>query len=193
MDRPQCLVSTRRFAPTYRRKRIEEFLIATEPEQRGIRLLDECLEALCAERYHNILTRVFASTMAEGLAVLGNITDAATTIDYAMLRITENVESSEMPKILRIKGRILASAPRPDPAEAEDWLLRSLQSARQQSALGWELQTATTLARLLSDQGRPTETHDMLTRIYSRFTEGFDTSDLKTARRLLHDLGRPAD
>jgi chromosome segregation ATPase len=32
MARPQCLVSTRRFTPAYRRKRIEEFLIATEPE-----------------------------------------------------------------------------------------------------------------------------------------------------------------
>ena len=95
-----------------------------------------------------------------------------------------------MPEIQRIKGRILASAPRSDPSEAEDWLLRSLESARQQSALGWELRTATTLARLLSDQGRRTEAHDMLTKIYSRFTEGFDTSDLKTARRLLDDLSR---
>jgi transcriptional regulator GlxA family with amidase domain len=33
MDRPQFLVSTRRFAPTYRRKRTEEFLIATEPQR----------------------------------------------------------------------------------------------------------------------------------------------------------------
>jgi hypothetical protein len=31
MARPQYLVSTRRFTPAYRRKRIEEFLIATEP------------------------------------------------------------------------------------------------------------------------------------------------------------------
>jgi len=79
------------------------------------------------------------------------------------------------------------------PSEAKDWLLRSLESARQQSALGWELRTATTLAGLLSDQGRRTEAHDTLAGIYGRFTEGFDTSDLKTARRLLHGLSRPAD
>jgi len=33
MARPQYLVSTRRFTPAYRRKRIEEFLIATEPHK----------------------------------------------------------------------------------------------------------------------------------------------------------------
>jgi hypothetical protein len=31
MARPQYLVSTHRLSPTYRRKRIKEFLIATEP------------------------------------------------------------------------------------------------------------------------------------------------------------------
>ena len=98
-----------------------------------------------------------------------------------------------MPEILRIKGHLLASAPRSDFSEAKDWLLRSLELARQQSALGWELRTATTLARLLSDQGRTTEAHDMLAGIYGRFTEGFDTSDLRIARRLLDDPSRPAD
>jgi predicted ATPase len=160
--------------------------------QGGARLLGECLGELRAERYH-ALTPAFAGAMAEGLAVLGNIKDAIAAIDHALVRITENGGSSEMPEILRIKGRILASAPRSHPSEAEDWLLRSLESARQQSALGWQLRTATTLARLLSDQGRTTEAHDMLAGIYGRFTEGFDTSDLKIARRLLDDLSRPAD
>jgi ATP/maltotriose-dependent transcriptional regulator MalT len=160
--------------------------------QGGIQLLRGCLEELCAGRYH-AFTPALASAMAEGLAVLGNIKDAIAAIDHALVRITENGGSSETPEILRIKGRILASAPRSDPSEVEDWLLRSLESARQQSALGWELRTATTLARLLSDQGRTTEAHDMLAGIYGRFTEGFDTSDLKIARRLLDDLSRPVD
>ncbi|CAB3806923.1 hypothetical protein LMG28138_05861 [Pararobbsia alpina] len=33
----------------------------------------------------------------------------------------------------------------------------------------------------------------MLAGIYGRFTEGFDTSDLKTVKRLLGDLSRPPD
>jgi hypothetical protein len=46
MARPQCLVSTRRFAPTYRRKRIEEFLIATEPMPCGVGLAARSLDAM---------------------------------------------------------------------------------------------------------------------------------------------------
>jgi tetratricopeptide (TPR) repeat protein len=161
--------------------------------QSGVRLLGECLGILRAERYHNILTSLFARAMAEGLAVLGHIEDAVATIDHALASVAGNGGCCEMPGILHIKGQILASAPRSDPSEAKGWLLRSLESARQQSALGWELRTATTLARLLSDQGRRTEAHDVLAGIYGRFTEGFDTSDLKTARRLLSDLSHPVD
>jgi predicted ATPase/DNA-binding winged helix-turn-helix (wHTH) protein len=160
--------------------------------QCGVQLLRWCLEELYAGRHH-ILTPVLASALAEGLMVLGNIKDAVATIDYALARVAENGGSSETPEILRIKGRILASAPRSDPSEVNDWLLRSLESARQQSALGWELRTATTLARLLSDQERRTEAHDLLAGVYGRFTEGFDTSDLKKARRLLGDLSRMVD
>jgi len=169
-----------------------DLLIKRGDVQGGVRLLGECLDELRAERFH-VLTPVFASAMAEGLAVQGHIKDAVGTIDYELARVVENGGSSEMPEILRIKGQILASAPRSDPSEAKDWLLRSLESARQQSALGWELRTATTLARLLSDQGHRTEAHDVLAGIYGQFTEGFDTSDLKTARRLLGDLSHPVD
>jgi predicted ATPase len=160
--------------------------------QCGVQLLRWCLEELYAGRHH-ILTPVLASALAEGLMVLGNIKDAVATIDYALARVAENGGSSETPEILRIKGRILASAPRSDPLQVKDWLLRSLESAHQQSALGRELRTATTLARLLSDQERRTEAHDLLAGVYGRFTEGFGTSDLKEARRLIDDLSRTFD
>jgi tetratricopeptide (TPR) repeat protein len=169
-----------------------DLLIKRGDAQRGIRLLGDCLDEVRAARYY-FLTPTFASAMAEGLAVLGQVKEALAAIDHALARVAENGGSSNISEILRIKGHLLASAPRSDPSEAKDWLIRSLETARQQSALGWELRTATTLARLLSDQGRRMEAHDMLAGIYGRFTEGFDTSDLKTARRLLDDLSRPVD
>jgi len=169
-----------------------KLLIKRGDAERGIRLLDDCLDKVRATRYY-ILTPIFASAMAEGLAALGQVKEALAAIDHALTSVAESGGSNRTPEILRIKGHLLASAPRSDFSEAKDWLLRSLELARQQSALGWELRTATTLARLLSDQGRTTEAHDMLAGIYGRFTEGFDTSDLKIARRLMDDLSRPAD
>ena len=60
--------------------------------------------------------------------------------------------------------------------------------ARRQGALWWELRTATSLACLLRDQGRHTDATACLQPIYDRFTEGFGTADLISARRLLDEL-----
>ena len=44
------------------------------------------------------------------------------------------------------------------------------------------------LARLLRDTGRRDEAHTMLGEIYTWFTEGFGTSDLRDAKALLDEL-----
>jgi len=57
-----------------------------------------------------------------------------------------------------------------------------------QQAKSWELRAATSKARLLRDQCRHTEAQDLLAPVYSWFTEGFDTLDLKEAKTLLDEL-----
>jgi predicted ATPase len=52
-----------------------------------------------------------------------------------------------------------------------------------------ELRATTSLARLLASQGRRDEARAMVTDIYGWFTEGFDTIDLKEAKKLLEQLG----
>jgi predicted ATPase len=73
-------------------------------------------------------------------------------------------------------------------AAAENQFRRSLDLARHQGALSWELRTATSLARLWQDQGRVGEAHDLLASVYGRFIEGFVTADLVAARALLNEL-----
>jgi predicted ATPase len=51
--------------------------------------------------------------------------------------------------------------------------------------LSWELRAAASLARLLRDQNRSTEAIALLAPIYNRFTEGFETADLKAAKALI--------
>ena len=60
--------------------------------------------------------------------------------------------------------------------------------AQSQKARSFELRAATSLARLWRDQGRGAEARDLLAPIYSWFTEGFDTPDLKEAKALLDEL-----
>ena len=61
-------------------------------------------------------------------------------------------------------------------------------SARSTSQ-SWELRAATSLSRLLRDTDRREEARTILAEIYSWFTEGFDTPDLKEAKSLLGELG----
>jgi predicted ATPase len=44
------------------------------------------------------------------------------------------------------------------------------------------------LAQFLADQGRRQQARDLLASVYGRFTEGFRTSDLQMAKRLLDEL-----
>ena len=44
------------------------------------------------------------------------------------------------------------------------------------------------MARLWRDQGKRDEARELLAPVYGWFTEGFDSSDLKRARALLHEL-----
>jgi len=73
--------------------------------------------------------------------------------------------------------------------EAEALLGQALEIARRQEAKLFELRAATSLARLWQRQGKRDAARDLLAPIYSWFTEGFDTKDLKDAKALLADLG----
>jgi hypothetical protein len=58
------------------------------------------------------------------------------------------------PELLRISGKRLLQPGREDRAAAEELLLRSLDTARQQGALSWELRSAMSLAELWRGQNR---------------------------------------
>jgi predicted ATPase len=50
------------------------------------------------------------------------------------------------------------------------------------------LRASTSLAQLWRDHGKRSEARDLLAPVYGRFTEGFDTRDLKEAKALLAEL-----
>jgi predicted ATPase len=65
---------------------------------------------------------------------------------------------------------------------------RAVAGARERGARLFELRAAASLARLLVEAGRRYEGKELLGRIYSWFTEGFEAADLKEARALLSEL-----
>jgi hypothetical protein len=73
------------------------------------------------------------------------------------------------------------SLPHVSEAEIEGVLAQALACARKQGSLGWELRIAVTAARARASAAKKIETKKMLGIVYSRFTEGFDTYDLRAA------------
>jgi predicted ATPase len=119
----------------------------------------------------------------------GQIADGLVMIEEANARSERTEECWQMAELLRIKGELLlmqgAPGSRGDgrgslPAGAR------LGAPARRSVLG--LRAATSLARLLRDQGRSADALALLQPVYDRFTEGFETTDLNTANALLDAL-----
>jgi predicted ATPase len=75
-------------------------------------------------------------------------------------------------------------------SQAETCFHQSIMVARQQKAKSWELRAAMSIARLYQKQNKQKEGRDLLAEIYNRFTEGFDTMDLRETKVLLDELSR---
>jgi predicted ATPase/DNA-binding winged helix-turn-helix (wHTH) protein len=131
----------------------------------------------------------FLGELAEGLGRAGQIAQGLDAIDEALARSERNEDRWCVAELLRIRGELLLLQGGSGAAAAvEDHYQQALGWARRQGALSWELRAATSLARLLRDQNRSTEAIALLAPIYNRFTEGFETADLKAAKALIHSF-----
>jgi predicted ATPase len=127
--------------------------------------------------------------LAEGLGRAGQIAEGLEAIDEALARSERNEDRWCVAELLRIRGELLLlQGGSGAAAAAEDHYHQALDWARRQGALSWELRAATSLARLLRDQNRSTEAVALLAPVYERFTEGFETDDLKAAKSLIDDF-----
>jgi TOMM system kinase/cyclase fusion protein len=127
---------------------------------------------------------------AETNLELGRTEDALAELEAA-LAIAEEIAGETgayqwLSELHRQKGEVFVQQGGAEAAERS--FRRALQIARDQKGKSWELRAATSLARLLCDQGRRDEARALLVPVYDGFTEGFDTADLKDANALLEEL-----
>jgi predicted ATPase len=162
-----------------------ELAIAREELETGLELLRSALGTLHAQQYNLLITR-FIGASAEGLCKTGQFEEALLTINGAIARATNGGVEFNLSELLRIKAQILAA--QHDRESAMNCLTEALTVARAQSALAWELRSSMALARMLSEDGQRDQARHTLALVYDRFTEGFETADLRLARALLEDL-----
>src|SRR5262245_20373727 len=135
------------------------------------------------------LTSQFLAELALGLGGSGLIAEGLVVVDRALAGAEQTEARWYLAELLRTKGELLLLGRGPTAVEAAAACFQqALDVARRQGALAWELRAAASLARLWRDQQRASQARELLTPVYCRFTEGFDTADLVAAKALLASL-----
>ena len=140
-----------------------------------------------ASQWHVVLT---AADVAGPALEAGHCGMIAAIVEEALQRAERDQDLWAWPELLRIKGEILLRQDLPDARQARQCFERSLERARSQGALAWQLRTAASLCRLNLAQTGARRSCEVLTETLAQFREGFDTADLRAARQL---LAMPAD
>jgi predicted ATPase len=166
-----------------------ELLIKAGNWEAGLSLLQTGVDELRRARFVQYHT-TFLRTLAEGFARAGRVAESLEAIEEALIQSERNEEHWCTAELLRVKGELLIQQGHRDAAAAAETLfVESLDWARRQEVLSWELRTAMSLARLRRHQRRTADARDLLAAVYAQFSEGFDTADLKAAKSLLSELG----
>jgi predicted ATPase len=129
--------------------------------------------------YHSLLSILQARA--------GDMQESLSAIQKAKELMVETGEHLWHADLLRIDGELrLLFGTATKKAEAN--FVQALEVARKQRAKSFELRVAMSLAKLWRDQGKPQQGRELLAPVYSWFTEGLDTLDLREAKALLDEL-----
>ena len=152
---------------------------------RGVEILREGVAAFL-DLGAEALQPYFLAKIAVLCSAASSARDGLDFLDEALEQVDDSGRRWCEAELYRSKGELLSRLS--EAAHAESCLQQSLLTARRQNAKLWELRAACTLGLLWRDQGRRNDAGDLLRPIYSSFTEGFGTPDLRDAKELLDAL-----
>jgi predicted ATPase len=152
-----------------------QIMIARGELKSGVELLRTSLPRLHADRYE-LYASAFVAELSQGPAGLGQLPEALKVLQETMARIEPEGGSFDMPELLRSRGELEARGG--DLAAAEASFAASVALAEQQGALSWRLRTEMSLVRFRRQLGL-VQSLGVLAETYARFSEGFETADLK--------------
>ncbi|ETW93389.1 MAG: hypothetical protein ETSY1_39475 [Candidatus Entotheonella factor] len=126
--------------------------------------------------------------LAESYGAIGELEHGLAAIAEALDLANTHDERWWEAELYRLQAELRLQQDTPDVLQVATDLQQALKVAREQEAKSLELRAATSLARLLRQQGYAAEAHELLAPLYGWFTEGFNTADLKDAQALLTEL-----
>jgi class 3 adenylate cyclase/tetratricopeptide (TPR) repeat protein len=152
----------------------------------AVERIQEALEALNAVGFHAFRASLLG-VLSETQALAGAVDDALVTVEQALQ--TNPDEVIYRPELFRLRGELRIRNNPGIKKHAQRDFREAIELAQSMGAKSLELRSTTSLARLLASEGSSDEARAILADVYSWFTEGFDTADLKEARDLLDKLG----
>ncbi|MCB0193098.1 MAG: AAA family ATPase [Anaerolineae bacterium] len=151
----------------------------------GIRLLRQGISSLQAIDVR-MMSSLYLALLAEAHWVAGESQAGLEVVTEALAEVARPGDCVFEAELYRLKGALLLKAEAT--AEAEACFRQAIEVARQQEAKSLELRATVSLTRLWQSQGKGVEARPLLAELYDRFTEGFDTVDLREAKTLLAAL-----
>mgnify|MGYP001206675182 CR=1 FL=1 len=162
-----------------------EALIARGEVEEGVGILRNVLPRLHADRYE-LYASGFGVDLSLGLATLGRVPEALELIGSTISRVSDGGEAFDMAELLRVRGHLQVL--RGDEDAARRSLMSSIELAEVQGAISWRLRSEMSMVELAGKQDRKAAISS-LAKTLARFSEGHETADLRSARRLLGDAG----
>ena len=107
------------------------------------------------------------------------------SLDNTMQVLQKGGIYSSLPDVLRIQAQLILAARSDNLAKVLRVLQQSVDLARSQQAKSSVLKTLLVIIELQTDEGERGALIEQLSELYQQFTEGFDTEDLRQAKKLI--------
>jgi tetratricopeptide (TPR) repeat protein len=124
----------------------------------------------------------------------GDSKKALAAVEEGLAIAAHNNDRHYDAELYRLKGELLLQRSKRDRSsnfkEAEACFVSAIDIARKQKARSLELRAVIPLAHLWQRTGKRREAYQTLAKSYGKFTEGFDTPELKQAEGLLNELAQ---
>jgi len=161
--------------------------VGREKEEEGIKEIRQGIDSWRKIGLEFYLT-CWLGILAEAYMKTGMKEEALTVLGEAQEVASKNGELFYEAELYRLKGELVLALSKDNQDEAETCFLKAVEISKHQNAKSLELRAVMSLSQLYSKLGREENAQQMLEEIYSWFTEGFETGDLKEAKTLLEEL-----
>ena len=132
---------------------------------------------------------VHATTLADICLTLGKYELGLDTIERSFEQFDDTNDQFLRSELFRIKGDLLfAKNNKAFTHEIEECYHTSLAISKAQAAKSFELRTTMSIARLRISQARISEGLELIIKLHSCFSEGFETKDLLEAKQLIDEM-----